>query len=111
MNTNDTPNNDTPNNDTPNNDPPNNDPPNNDPPNIEANFSTLVMSIGSSALMAMGLAPQPEGKTEKDIKAAEFNIDLLKVLHDKTQGNLTEEEKQFLINLLSDLQMQFIKNQ
>ena len=77
---------------------------------MEANFSTLVMSIGSSALMALGLSPKPEGETEKDLKAAEFNIDLLKVLHEKTQGNLTDEENQFLKNLLSDLQMQFVKN-
>ena len=78
---------------------------------MEANFSTLVMSIGSSTLMALGLSPKPEGKIEKDLKAAEFNIDLLKVLHEKTQGNLTDEENQFLKNLLSDLQMQFVKNQ
>lgn len=76
---------------------------------MEANFSTLLMSIGSSALIGLGLAPDPNtGKTEKDLKMAAFNIDLLKVLETKTKGNLNKEEAEFLKNLLSDLQMQFV---
>lgn len=78
---------------------------------MEADFSTLVMSLGSSAFIALGQSPNPEtGKTEKDLKLAEFNIDLLRMLQTKTQGNLSDDEKNFLKTLLSDLQIQFVNS-
>ncbi len=78
---------------------------------MEVSFSTLLMSIGSSALIGLGLTENPtSGQIEKDLKMAEFNIDLLKVLESKTKGNLTKEESEFLKNILSDLQMQFVNN-
>lgn len=77
---------------------------------IQASFSTLILSIGSSAAMALGLAPNPAtGKIEKDKRMAKFNIDLLIVLQEKTKNNLSEEEKAFLSSLVSDLQMKFLK--
>jgi hypothetical protein len=77
---------------------------------LNADFSTLIMSLGSSALIGLGLTPNPHsGQIEKDLKMAEFNIDLLKVLEGKTKGNLTKEEGDFLKNVLADLQMQFVK--
>ncbi len=76
---------------------------------MEASFSVLIMSIASSAIMAMGLAPDPQsGKVDKDKELARFNIDLLVVLKDKTKGNLSGDEAQFLENLISDLQMKFV---
>lgn len=76
---------------------------------MEASFSVLLMSIASSAVMAMGLAPDPQsGKVDKDKELARFNIDLLVVLKDKTKGNLSSDESQFLENLISDLQMKFV---
>ena len=75
---------------------------------LEANFSTLILSIGSSAAMSLGLAPNPgTGKVEKDANLARFNIDLLRMLRDKTQGNLTSDEQKFLDSLVSDLQLKF----
>ncbi|WII70544.1 DUF1844 domain-containing protein [Bdellovibrio sp. 22V] len=77
--------------------------------NLEASFSVLVMSIASSAIMAMGLAPHPQtGETSKDKNMARFNIDLLLVLQKKTQGNLSSDEAKFLENLISDLQMKYV---
>lgn len=77
---------------------------------LEANFSTLVLSIGSSAAMAMGLAPNPStGKTDKDLEMAKFNIDLLEALSEKTKGNLTKEEGDLLTRMLSDLQMKYVQ--
>lgn len=77
---------------------------------LEATFSTLVMSIGSSAAISLGLTPHPEtGKVEKDSSVARFNIDLLKVLEKKTEGNLSEEELNLLKNIISDLQLKFVQ--
>jgi hypothetical protein len=76
---------------------------------LEANFSTLVLSIGSSAAMALGLAPNPmSGSVEKDLDLARFNIDLLRMLKDKTKGNLSSDEQQFVESIVTDLQMKFV---
>lgn len=75
---------------------------------MEASFSVLIMSIASSALMSMGLAPDQNGHVTKDKELARFNIDLLRVLQDKTKNNLSNEETQFLEHLISDLQMKFV---
>lgn len=76
---------------------------------MEASFSMLIMSIASSAVMAMGLAPNPQsGEVAKDKNMARFNIDLLLVLKEKTKGNLTSDEVKFLEHLISDLQMKFV---
>ena len=76
---------------------------------MEASLSMLIMSIASSAVMAMGLAPQsPSGELHVDKNMARFNIDLLGVLKDKTKGNLTQDETQFLDHLINDLQMKYV---
>lgn len=86
-----------------------NDKPTNKTKGLEANFSTLILSIGSSAAMALGLAPNPvNGNVEKDLDLARFNIDLLRMLKDKTKGNLSNEEQQFLDSIVTDLQMKFV---
>ncbi len=77
---------------------------------IEANLSTLVLSIASSAAMSMGLAPHPQsGKVEVDLGVARFNIDLLSVLEEKTKGNRTEEEDRFLNTVVQDLKLKFVQ--
>lgn len=76
----------------------------------EASMSVLMMSVASSAAMSMGLAPHPDtGKTETDKQMAKFNIDLLLVIKEKTKGNLSSEETQFLDHVLQDLQMKFLE--
>jgi uncharacterized protein YjaG (DUF416 family) len=79
--------------------------------NLEANFSTLVLSIGSSAAMSLGLAPNPStGQTEKNLEVARFNIDLLRMLREKTAKNLSNDEQKFLDSVTTDLQMKFVQN-
>ncbi|MBS1970905.1 MAG: DUF1844 domain-containing protein [Bdellovibrionales bacterium] len=81
------------------------------PDKMEASFSILAMSIASSAVMSMGLAPDPNtGKTSKDKNMARFNIDLLMMLQEKTKNNLNKEEQQFLENIISDLQVKFVQS-
>ena len=77
---------------------------------MEATMSILMMSIASSAAMAMGLTPHPEnGEVSKDKHLAKFNIDLLVILKDKTKGNLTGDEGKFLDSVINDLQMKFLE--
>lgn len=76
---------------------------------LEATFSTLVLSVASSAAMSLGMAPDPQsGTTSVDKKMAQFNIDLLEVLKTKTENNRTEEEDKLISQLISDLKMKFV---
>ncbi|OFZ30121.1 MAG: hypothetical protein A2622_09740 [Bdellovibrionales bacterium RIFCSPHIGHO2_01_FULL_40_29] len=77
---------------------------------LEASFSMLIMSIASSALMSLGLSPDPHtGKMQPDKNVARFNIDLLAILKEKTKTNLTAEEQDLLTHILQDLQMKFLQ--
>ena len=77
---------------------------------LSPSISTLAMSIGSSAMMAMGQVPHPEtGETTNDLAMAQFNIDLLVLLKDKTKNNLSKDEDSFLNSLISDLQFKFLE--
>ena len=77
---------------------------------MEASFVTLAMSVASSALMSLGLVPEPQSnKTKVDIDMARFNIDLLEMLQEKTKGNLVREEQDFMTQVLADLKMKFLE--
>ena len=79
------------------------------PDQIKADFSSLVLSMASSAAMSMGLAPDQEtGETRIDKNMARFNIDLLMMLRDKTKSNLSEDESHLIDSLIQDLQTRFI---
>jgi len=74
-----------------------------------SHFSTLVLSLASTALIKMGL--DPENKEEKNTELARYNIDLLDTLKEKTQNNLTKEESKILDSCINDLRLQFITTQ
>ena len=78
----------------------------------EPSFSLLLMSLASSAALALGQGDEDGGHPEikKDRNLARFNIDLLMILKEKTRGNLTAEEAQFLERVISDLQTTFIQS-
>lgn len=79
-------------------------------PAVDASFSTLILSLGSSAAMAMGLVPNPStNKVDKDLSMAKFNIDLLDVLKEKTKNNLLKEESDFLGHLITDLKLKYVE--
>lgn len=81
-----------------------------DTPPIEANFASLILSINHSARIGLGLIENPELQTvEKNLSLAQYNIDLLSLLKDKTKNNLAKEEKQLLNQIITDLQMNYIK--
>lgn len=77
--------------------------------NLPVSFSTLVLSLASSAILAMGLEKNPAtGQIDKDLELARFNIDMLGMLRDKTKNNLTKDEQDFVENVISDLQIKFV---
>jgi hypothetical protein len=74
-------------------------------------FSALVLSLGSSAIVHLGEAPDPTSgqKGTPDFALAQQSIDLLAMLQEKTRGNLTEDERKFLEGILFDLRMMFVE--
>lgn len=71
-------------------------------------FLNLLTSLGYQAMMHLGEIPNPEGlEGETNLEAAREIIDLLIALKDKTEGNLSAEEKNMLHSLVPELQMKF----
>ena len=75
-----------------------------------ADFATLVLSLGSSAMMYLGEQDEPESKKPtRNLAMAKHAIDLLTVLEEKTKGNLSPEEGQILESLLFDLRLRYVE--
>ena len=76
----------------------------------EINFSSFILSLGSSALYHFGEIPDPvSGAKQRNLDLARQTIDILVVLRDKTTGNLSEDESRLLESLLHDLQMRYVQ--
>ena len=73
-------------------------------------FSTFLLSLGTSALVQLGEAPDPTSgvASAPDLEAARQTIDLLGLLEEKTQGNLSDPEHHLLRHLVRDLRLHYI---
>jgi len=75
----------------------------------EVTFTDLVLMFGTTALLHLGVAPDPvSGEKKLDLPQAKQAIDLLDLLKGKTAGNLTAEESSMLENVLYDLRMRYL---
>ena len=75
-------------------------------------FSTFVLSLGTSALYHMGFVRDPQGgdpEAGPDLPLARQTIDTLEMLEAKTRGNLEQEEAHLLENLLYELRMRYVE--
>ena len=69
----------------------------------------LIMSLQSSAWMMLGKVINPlTGKIEKNLEGAKASIDTLLMLQEKTKGNLSKTEEEFLSGVLQQLQLNYI---
>ena len=76
----------------------------------EINFPTFVVSLNASALLHLGAIEDPTtGQKAKNLPMAKQTIDILSMLEDKTAGNLNNEEKNLLKNILYDLRLMYVK--
>ncbi|ADH85304.1 DUF1844 domain-containing protein [Desulfurivibrio alkaliphilus] len=76
----------------------------------EVTFTTLVLSLNTSALLHLGELEDPEtGAKQRDLALAKHTIDTLRLLEEKTAGNLTDQEKELLGNMLYDLRMRYVQ--
>jgi len=76
----------------------------------EINFPTFVVSLNASALLHLGAIEDPTtGQKTKNLLMAKQTIDILSMLEEKTAGNLNNEEKNLLKNILYDLRLMYVK--
>jgi hypothetical protein len=76
----------------------------------EMNFSTFIFSLNSSALFHFGEIPDPAtNKREKNLPIAKQTIDIIGMLKEKTNGNLTNDEGMLIDHILYDLRMRYVE--
>lgn len=78
----------------------------------KVDFSTLIMSLASAAMISIGRIPDPiTGEINKNLALAQQNIDIISMLKEKTKGNLTTEEENLVENILFELRMHYIESE
>jgi hypothetical protein len=72
-------------------------------------FITYLTSLGIETMICLGEIARPDTQERSvNIDAARQIIDLLILLQEKTRGNLLDEEKKLLTDLIAELQMKFV---
>ncbi|MFA5975440.1 MAG: DUF1844 domain-containing protein [Elusimicrobiota bacterium] len=78
------------------------------PGEADYRFLALVMSLATAAWSQLGKIAHPVSqKIEKDLQQAQVTIDFLRMLVEKTEGNLQPKENEMLTNVVSDLELNF----
>lgn len=73
-------------------------------------FGTFILSLASSAMMHLGLVPDPGGgQPEINLELARQTIDMLVMLRTKTHGNLDQQEATLLERILHDVRMAYVE--
>jgi hypothetical protein len=73
-------------------------------------FMSLVSSFEFQTLIALGKLKNPiTDKIEKELAHAQSAIDMLDMLSEKTKGNLSEYEKSYLENTISQLKLNYVE--
>lgn len=72
-------------------------------------FMMLVSQHEQIAMIGLGKMKNPStDKTEKDLSAARFAIDTLDMIQKYTEGNLNNEERSYLEQILSTLRLNYV---
>ncbi len=76
---------------------------------VEASFTQFIGGFAVQTLVHLGRMSNPmTGETSVDLANAKYSIDILGILQEKTNGNLSGEEGEYLANLLRDLRMEYV---
>lgn len=74
-----------------------------------ATFEFLAHTLFTQALMALGRIPNPiTQKSHRNLPTARHFIDTLAMLEQKTNGNLTEDERRVLEEIQHQLRMMYM---
>jgi hypothetical protein len=72
-------------------------------------FAQFVYSLATTTMVHLGEIAEPTtGQKMENLEAARQMIDILSILQEKTEGNLTSDESKLLEGLLYELRMKFV---
>jgi hypothetical protein len=73
-------------------------------------FTNFVEPLIAQAYMSLGMLQNPyQPQSKIDVASARQMIDILQLLHEKTRGNLTPDEEDFLNTHLGELKLAYVK--
>jgi Domain of unknown function (DUF1844) len=76
---------------------------------LEMTFERFMASLYMSAMLQLGLMHEQGGQPRVDLIGARQTIDTLSLLAQKTKGNLSSTEENFLQNCLYELRMAYVE--
>jgi Domain of unknown function (DUF1844) len=76
---------------------------------LEMTFERFMASLYMTAMLQLGLMQEERGQPRIDLLGARQTIDTLSLLSEKTKGNLTAAEENFLQNCLYELRMAYVE--
>ncbi|HYK50449.1 MAG TPA: DUF1844 domain-containing protein [Terriglobales bacterium] len=76
---------------------------------MQMTFERFMASLYMTAMLQLGLMQEEGGQPRIDLLGARQTIDTLSLLSDKTKGNLTPVEENFLQNCLYELRMAYVE--
>ena len=77
---------------------------------VEITFERFMASLYMTAMLQLGLMQEERGQQPRiDLLGARQTIDTLSLLSEKTKGNLTAVEENFLQNCLYELRMAYVE--
>ena len=78
-------------------------------PPANTDFPFFISTLGMQTLLALGeIADPATGEKKTSLPQAQYLIEIIRMLSDKTKGNLSKEEASMVQNLLYELQMKFV---
>jgi len=76
---------------------------------LEMTFERFLASLYITAMLQLGLMHEEGGQARVDIIGARQTIDTLSLLAERTKGNLTSAEQNFLQNSLYEVRMAYVE--
>lgn len=73
------------------------------------NFENHILSLYNLAIINFGVRDPETGKIIRNLPVAKHTIDTIGMLQEKTKGNLTAPESNFLENILYELRMNYLR--
>jgi len=72
-------------------------------------LSSFLISLATTGMVHLGEIPEPTtGQKMENLEGARQMIDILSILKEKTEGNLSTDESRLLEGLLYELRMKFL---
>ena len=79
---------------------------------MKRDIKSIILLLATQCMINLGEVQDPISKEiSSNLEGAELFIDLLEELKSKTDGNLTDDEKKFLVGVIENLKKIYNKKQ